>query len=448
MTVKHPFQIVVVNKTGTHLFCSVKNRLYVFNLQNGKSVGSWVDTVDVAAKMKKQQLEKIKVLEEQAKENGQEEEGEEKEEGESSSKKLKDNNGKAVKIPKIPTPGAGAPPIYNYIRSLKISSNEKYLVGTTDSDKAVVIFELNLSTSTDNCLSLIKRQSFPKRPCAISIIDDCSLVVADKFGDVFQINIDNQEPIDEKLLVPILGHVSMLSDVLVAEHNKKKYILTGDRDEHIRVSNYPKAYVINNWLWGHREFVSNMHIPQWDSSILISGGGDEYLCIWKWFESKLLHKVQLREFIEPFLNDNHLPPERFLTEDSSKEISVSRIITLNNPTSSKKSLIVLVENTNAIIIFDIDGDFKTKHSQTFVTENPLIDICLDQTNSRLIASIDKEGDQDLLEFYSFDENNTLTHDGKNDIINTILDSNECDVESRKDFYPLYYINTLRKRSEH
>lgn len=435
---KHPFQIVVTNKAGTHLFCTVKNHLYVFNLENGKLVGSWVDTVDIAAKMKKQQLEKIKALEEKAKEEGDE----------VAAKKLKDNAAKAVKVPKIPTPGQGAPTIYNYIRTLKLSNNEKHLVGTTDSDKAVVIFELDFE-NTNNCLVLIKRQLFPKRPCAVSIIEDSTLAVADKFGDVFQTEIDNQEPIDEKLLVPILGHVSMLSDVLVAEYDNKKYILTGDRDEHIRVSNFPKAYVINNWLWGHREFVSSMHIPQWDNSILISGGGDEYLCIWKWFDSKLLYKVHLREFIEPFLNDSHMPPERFLTEDSAKEISIARVLTLDNLSSGKKSLIVLVENTNAIIVFDIDDEtFQTKHSQTFVTENPLVDITLDQTNNRIIASVDKESDQDLLEFYSLDDDNTLTHEGKSDVVNTILASNECDVASREDFYPLYYINTLRKRSEH
>lgn len=454
---KHPFQIVVANKAGTHLFCSVKNHLYVFSLENGALAGSWVDSVDITAKLKKKQEQKIKAKDEKLEKIEPTEQSTEKAEEkpekvevtenvlegvEESNKKLKSNAGTPVKVQKAQAPVV--PQIYNYIRSLRLSDNEKYLVGTTDSDKAVIIFELDFTSS--NCLNLIKRQSFLKRPCAVSIVDDVSLVVADKFGDVFQIQIDAEQPIDEKLLVPILGHVSMLSDVLVASYNNKKYILTGDRDEHIRISNFPKAYVINNWLWGHREFVSSMHIPSYDPSILISGGGDEYLCVWTWFDSKLLKKIQLREFIEPYLTDNHMPPERFLTDASVKEITVSRVFTFVNPSSNKKLLIVLVENTNAILTFDIDNDYK--HSQTFVTEKPLVDITVDEVNSRIITSTDIESDTDLLEFYSIDEDNLITHEGKNEITKSIASANECNVESREDFYPLYYINTLRKRSEH
>jgi tRNA (guanine-N(7)-)-methyltransferase subunit TRM82 len=445
---KHPFQIVVTNKAGTYLFCSVKNHLYVFDLKSGKVVGSWIDDVDITTKLKKQQQEKIKALETLAQKEAIEESNNDtkSEADDETVKKLKTNNSKPIKVPKIPTPGPGAPPIYNFIRSLTLSQDETYLVGTTDSDKAVIIFQLDFAS--DNCLKLIKRQVFPKRPCAVSIVDNNTLAVADKFGDVIQINIDANDPVDEKTLVPILGHVSMLSDVLVTKHENKKYILTGDRDEHIRVSHFPKSYVIRNWLWGHNEFVSGMHIPEWDSSILISGGGDDFVCIWKWFDSKLLQKVELRNLAQSFLTDSHLPPERFLTEDSMREISVSSLLTFNNPKSNRKSLVVLIENTKCLLVFDINSNFEVKHKQTLEVEFPIVDIALDQTNGRIIASLDKEASNGLLQFYEFNDENELSVLENSTVIDTISDANECEVESHKDFYPLYYVNTLRKRSEH
>ena len=44
---KHPFQILVADKNGEHLFVGVKNHVLVYRLSDGALVGSWVDTVDL-----------------------------------------------------------------------------------------------------------------------------------------------------------------------------------------------------------------------------------------------------------------------------------------------------------------------------------------------------------------------------------------------------------------
>lgn len=444
---KHPFQILVTNKCGSHYFSSVKNHLQVFDAKSGTVVGNWIDDVDCNASLRKQQEEKIKALEVQQSESTQDEDISDVQDT-TSNKKQKGSNAKAIKIPKVPTPVPGATIIYNYIRVLTLSNDEKFLIGTTDSDKSVLIFGIDF-TNTDNCLTLIKRQVCPKRPCAVSTtIDDKYVVVADKFGDVYSIVLDAADSVDEKSLSPILGHVSMLSDVLITQHNSKQFILTGDRDEHIRVSNYPKSYVIKQWLFGHREFVSSLHIPDFNPELLISGGGDEFFCIWKWHKCELLAKVPLREVIQPFLNDSHLPPERFLTENSPKEISISKILSYANPETNEKLLIILCENTNCVLLFELKEDLSVSHKQTLKVDKPLVDICLDQASGLIIASRDIESADALVEFYQIDSSNNLEIVDKSDISKKISNVNPCDITSRSELYPLYYINSLRKRSEH
>jgi tRNA (guanine-N(7)-)-methyltransferase subunit TRM82 len=95
-------------------------------------------------------------------------------------------------------------------------------------------------------------------------------------------------------LTLLLGHVSMLTSLLVTETQGRKYILTGDRDEHVRVSRYiPQAHIIEGFCLGHKEFVSDMTIPLRREDTLVSGGGDDELFIWDWKECRLLSKTNL-----------------------------------------------------------------------------------------------------------------------------------------------------------
>lgn len=94
----------------------------------------------------------------------------------------------------------------------------------------------------------------------------------------------------------LLGHVSLLTDLIYISlpGSKRSYILTGDRDEHIRVSRGPpQAHVIENFCLGHNSFISKLCVPQWAPEYLISGGGDSHLFVWKWTESHILQKVPL-----------------------------------------------------------------------------------------------------------------------------------------------------------
>ncbi|CAH6719800.1 tRNA (guanine-N(7)-)-methyltransferase non-catalytic subunit Trm82p [[Candida] jaroonii] len=404
---KHPYQNIV--STSTHLFVSVQNHLQAFDVE-GNLVGSWKDTIGHEDLLKKQQLEKIEKLNQEPE------------------IKRAENN-KKVKIPKIPTPGPGAPTIYNYIRDLELTHDNKYLIGITDSDKSIIIFEINLNE--DNCLKLIKRQTFPKRPCSISIADDNStVIIGDKFGDVYKIPIIG-ENVPEKDLKPILGHVSLLTDVLITEHNGKQYILSSDRDEHIKVSNYPITYVVKHWLFGHDEFISSMVQFDFDRELLVTGGGDDYIYLWNWYGNKLLSKYPLRDLIEPLLDESHLPPERFLHEDSPKEISVVKMITMD------KFVVVLFQKVNGLLVLEIKDE--TLHLvELFPLDYPLIDI---SAGGDKIFGLSEDK---IITQFTF--NGKLTIDDKE--FKGMIENNPCEVQSKEEFYPLYTMNTLRKRSEH
>jgi len=199
----------------------------------------------------------------------------------------------------------------------------------------------------------------PKRPSAIALTaDNSTIVCADKFGDVYSIPLlfsnssasserqgestkttdlatkpskpfvpaandltvhsvrnrralqnqmkqrhnisEKPEPQFERRL--LLGHVSMLTDIALIERNGQNYIITADRDEHIRISRgIPQAHIIERYCLGHRDFVSRLCFPARQSNLLISGGGDDDIYVWDWTLGKLLHKANLRNHAEKII---------------------------------------------------------------------------------------------------------------------------------------------------
>ena len=195
-----------------------------------------------------------------------------------------------------------------------------------------------------------------KRPCAIALTpDERNIICADRHGDVYSLplmwdqdawdagkterlksperrrrlaadhttvhskknlqalehqekqkkeeNADPREPAMDFEHDLLLGHVSMLTDVAVAEievsDKKRCYILTADRDEHIRLSRAPpQSYVIEGFLLEHEELVNKLHVPCWDHKILVSGGGDDEVLVWDWLENRIRHRLDVKSHVE------------------------------------------------------------------------------------------------------------------------------------------------------
>lgn len=181
----------------------------------------------------------------------------------------------------------------------------------------------------------------PKRICAVVFTpDEKTIVVGDKFGDVhslplyptegwtpqvaeqhesegsyvpsateltvhtkgnlaalkFQREMKTRQPrklgpdFETKML---LGHVSLLTDVASVEVQdglkRRQYLLTADRDEHIRVSRgIPQTHVIEGYCSGHRDFVTRLCIVPWKPELLLSGSGEPSLRVYDWQRGLLL----------------------------------------------------------------------------------------------------------------------------------------------------------------
>ena len=138
----------------------------------------------------------------------------------------------------------------------------------------------------------------------------------------------------------LLGHVSLLTDVVFITldslpNKPQDYILTSDRDEHIRVSRgIPQAHIIEGYCLGHTEFITKLCVPPVYPHLLISGGGDEYLLLWDWRAGRILQQLDVQSLVGS-LKDDHVRAENLLNESEESKTpgtevnSVPRICVTN-----------------------------------------------------------------------------------------------------------------------
>ena len=219
----------------------------------------------------------------------------------------------------------------------------------------------------------------PKRPCALALTNkDSTIIAADKFGDVYSLPLLFSDPEDQptpsgagtprddqaaKPFIPaandltvhsqrnrralehqkkqknkapekseptfehklLLGHVSMLTDVAAVDIQGRSYIITADRDEHIRISRgIPQSHIIEGFCLGHNEFISRLCIPEGRSNLLISGGGDNELFVWDWLSGQLLSKADLISLVVAMASGAEAEEENGTPGDEVK-VAVSSI---------------------------------------------------------------------------------------------------------------------------
>ncbi|KAJ5106289.1 hypothetical protein N7456_002964 [Penicillium angulare] len=236
-------------------------------------------------------------------------------------------------------------PAWTTVPLVAISSDGKYVIAVTGEDKAVRVFELGV----DGKLKELSSRVLPKRISALSLTaDNQTIITADKFGDAFSMPLIPGDYVKKALETKpagpsatpltvhtkgnlrtlemqkqmaeinaakaaagegndarnfehhnILGHVSVLTDVINVSLDGREYILTADRDEHIRVSRgIPQVHVIEQFCFGHTSLVSKLCVPENLPHLLISGDLNGNVFVWNWKQGQILQHISLHEALQ------------------------------------------------------------------------------------------------------------------------------------------------------
>ncbi|KAI8033999.1 tRNA (guanine-N(7)-)-methyltransferase non-catalytic subunit wuho [Drosophila gunungcola] len=154
-------------------------------------------------------------------------------------------------------------------------------VTTSGGQKALLLYRSRPENARLLSARPLARAASALRFCS----DSSSVLVTDKTGDCYQYDCVEVEATPRLLL----GHLSVVYDILWSED--QQHIITCDRDDKIRVTNYPATFDIHSYCLGHREFVSGLALLT--DQHIASASGDKTLRVWNYIQGKelLLHEL-------------------------------------------------------------------------------------------------------------------------------------------------------------
>ncbi|KAH8354139.1 hypothetical protein KR084_001378 [Drosophila pseudotakahashii] len=154
-------------------------------------------------------------------------------------------------------------------------------VTTSGGQKALLLYRTRPENARLLSARPLARAASALRFCS----DSSSLLVTDKTGDCYQYDCVEVEAAPRLLL----GHLSVVYDILWSED--QQHIITCDRDDKIRVTNYPATFDIHSYCLGHREFVSGLALLT--DQHIASASGDKTLRVWNFIQGKELLQHEL-----------------------------------------------------------------------------------------------------------------------------------------------------------
>ncbi|WDK14204.1 WD repeat domain-containing protein [Colletotrichum graminicola] len=393
-------------------------------------------------------------------------------------------------------------PDYPVITIMTTTSDGSHLLAISGHDKSLWVFEHdgkgNLKKLSQRLAPDTPRhRQMPKRPCSVLICpDDRTILSADKFGDVYSLPLiaseaaaagsaasetaspapsaapkpfqpeanpltvhsksnlralqsqlreqkkaNRDSPKDQPTFEHTLqiGHVSMLTALTLASKGSRRYIITADRDEHIRVSRFmPHAHIIEGFCLGHANFVSALTLPSQD--VLVSGGGDSELFVWDWVAGKVLSKFDLLEQAQQ-------------VDKEVSKVAVSHLLSATVTANGIQAPVVLAvcESVSAIFVLRLSEENTLTHVQTISTPgNPLhvAPIASDGSLTSILAAIDPaENDSSPSGIVSFRWTGAAFSSQDLGIQDATISEGEFDMPREQVRKLLYNIEDLRKRGE-
>ncbi|EMC95290.1 hypothetical protein BAUCODRAFT_534420 [Baudoinia panamericana UAMH 10762] len=404
-----------------------------------------------------------------------------------------DEDGRRKKRQRIGTKSGASPRIVK----LAVSPHGQHAVAVTD-DKCLRVFDIK-----NDVLTEVSQRTMPKRPCAVKILpDNATILSADKFGDVYSLPLLPSEPdsshaasgedpfpeTQKAAFKPsatnLTVHTKRNRKALEAQLKQKSftakkealkyatrevdgrersYIITADRDEHIRVSRgLPHTHVIEGYCLGHSEYVSKLCLVP-GTDLLVSGGGDDWLGVWNWTTFALRHKLQLpRGAIASYAaSTSAVASER--TVDDAKDtlaINVSGLWTVPYMDSSGNHEIAVAvgcERTPLLFLVRSSSLQSSEADSLLFTKlelpAPPLDVVCSE-NSVIISIDNRQSESERLKAYKISEDDVglgyqlriepdAAWNTRLKCLNDAEQEQHCDDESVDEL--LYSVATLRKR---
>jgi len=270
-------------------------------------------------------------------------------------------------------------PLIRCIALSEPKEGDKLLCATAGDDKILRVWDISVPEPQGTSIAT------PKRLTTVVFDKDDYVTFADKFGDVFRVKMPLPTPITEESLRPappsdkrkktgiepppraamtpedscILGHCSMLNAMALSPD--ETLIVTGDRDEHVRVSQYPEAFNIVSFCLGHLSSVFGTIFCGPDNVRLCSGSGDGSIRLWRVKDGEELACV------------------RPATESS--------IAVPCDWCQSTSTIVAIVEGDPRVLLYSVDSAANTMAlSRTIEAPSAVLNALFDATGRILVAT--------------------------------------------------------------
>ncbi|KAI8982548.1 WD40-repeat-containing domain protein [Pilobolus umbonatus] len=309
--------------------------------------------------------------------------------------------------------------VTDYFRSLAFNK-EGTLLASSGEDKEVRVW------NTSDWTVKVARPAH-KRVNALRFNNDSSIVVvADKFGDVYCHPVKEATE-EDKHMLPIVGHVSLVTDMTLTPD--EKYVITSDRDEHIRVSRFPNGYNIESFCLGHTDVVTFIEVLPWNESTLVSAGGDGFIRLWNYEKGIQLHALDLKQ---------HIAPYKPTAADANSEEAIINHLTFDKDTNT---VVVSFAKSKALIVLEWNGELLS-YKETIVTSLPVLDVTFDNSNQLWVSSDPASETDDLITVYRQQDGKFIAVDKEDALVKQVNSTEVCKVDVIPDLYTIFGLRKL------
>eukprot|EP01038_Epipyxis_sp_PR26KG_P010163 gene10163-13671_t len=142
-------------------------------------------------------------------------------------------------------------------------------------------------------------------------------IIADKAGNIYgydTMNLSNN--------ILLNGHTaSIITDLII--NQPSSMLVTSDRDEKIRVSNFPDATTIGGYCLGHTNVISSICMVNFKGKyLLVSCGWDHMMCLWDASVGKMLGLISFPRELNSLLNLTDNIHDKELSNGDQKSLDI------------------------------------------------------------------------------------------------------------------------------